>query len=123
VNHRGLNQLLCAAVVNERFRTTLLRNPAQALEAGYCGHSFVLTTEEQALVVSIRAGQFEEFAAKVHSWISGNGSMPDQGFEWSKGSVRVGSASAANVARPAQIRPLSLAWRCASAVSSSVSLA
>jgi hypothetical protein len=121
VNHRGLNQLLCAAVVNERFRATLLRNPAQALEAGYLDQSFVLTPEEQALVVGIRAGALEEFAAQVHSWISGNGRVPGETLEWSIGHVR--TASAGDVTKPAQIRPLSRAWRCASAVSSSVSLA
>jgi hypothetical protein len=69
----GLNQLLCAAVVNNRFRETLLRNPAQAIATGYLDHSFSLTPEERDLVVDIKAQRFEDFAAQVHNWLSGSG--------------------------------------------------
>ena len=72
MNHTGLNQLLCAAVVNNRFRETLLRNPAQAIATGYLDHSFSLTPEERNLVVDIRAQGFEDFAAQVHHWLSGS---------------------------------------------------
>ncbi len=75
MKHKGLNQLLCAATVNGRFRETLLRNPAQALSMGYLDHSFALTPEERDLVINIQAQQLEDFAAQVYSWISvtGNG--------------------------------------------------
>ena len=73
MKHKALNQLLCAAIVNERFRETLLRDPAQAIASGYFDHSFSLTPEEQNLVVDIRARRLEDFAAQVHSWIAGNG--------------------------------------------------
>jgi hypothetical protein len=66
MEHRGLNQLVCAAVVNSGFRESLLRNPAQALATGYYGHSFRLTTEERDLVTRIRAQKFEDFAAQIH---------------------------------------------------------
>ena len=72
MNHRGLNQLLCAAVVNNSFRETLLRNPAQAIATGYLGPSFSLTPEERDLVVDIKAQRFEDFAGQVHNWLSGN---------------------------------------------------
>jgi hypothetical protein len=71
--HKGLNQLLCAAVVNERFRESLLHNPAQAIAGGYMGQSFGLTPEEHDVVVGIRARELEDFAAHIHSWMSGNG--------------------------------------------------
>ena len=74
MSHKGLNQLLCAAVINQRFRETLLHNPAQAISAGYLGQSFSLTPEERNMVVDIRVRQLEEFAGQVHAWISGNGS-------------------------------------------------
>lgn len=77
MNHRGLNQLLCAAVVNERFGETLLRNPAQAIAAGYCGHSFGLTSEEHDLVIGIQARKLEDFAALVYGWLSGNAASYD----------------------------------------------
>ena len=73
MKHKGLNQLLCAAVVNDRFRETLLRNPAQALGSGYYDHTFSLTPEERDLVIDIRAQKLEDFAAQVYRWISGNG--------------------------------------------------
>jgi len=73
MNHRSLNELLCAATVNVRFRETLLRDPAKAIAAGYFDHSFVLTQEERDLVVGIQAQGLEDFAAQVYSFISGNG--------------------------------------------------
>jgi hypothetical protein len=73
MKHAGLNQLLCAAVVNGRFREALLRDPAQAIAMGYLDQSFSLTSEEQELVIDIQAQQLEDFAAQVYRWISGNG--------------------------------------------------
>jgi len=73
MNHKSLNELLCAATVNVRFRETLLRDPAKAIAAGYFDHSFVLTQEERDLVVGIQAQGLEDFAAQVYSFISGNG--------------------------------------------------
>jgi hypothetical protein len=65
-----LNQLLCAATVNSRFRDVLLRDPARALSTGYYGQSFALTSEEEALVLGIRAHRLEDFAAQVFEWLS-----------------------------------------------------
>ena len=73
MNHRSLNELLCAATVNVRFRETLLRDPARAIAAGYFDHSFALTQEERELVVSIHAQGLEDFAAQVYNFIAGNG--------------------------------------------------
>jgi hypothetical protein len=71
MKHKSLNQLLCAATVNVRFREALLHDPAQAIAAGYFDHTFSLTTEERDLVVGIRAERLEDFAAQVYHWISG----------------------------------------------------
>jgi hypothetical protein len=73
VKHKSLNQLLCAATVNVRFRETLLHDPAKAIASGYFDHSFSLTQEERDLVVGIQAQGLEDFAAQVYHWISGNG--------------------------------------------------
>jgi hypothetical protein len=73
MKHKDLNQLLCAAVVNDRFRETLLRDPAQAIASGFMGHNFFLTSEERDLVIGIQAQQLEDLAAQVYHWISGNG--------------------------------------------------
>ena len=72
MKHKSLNQLLCAATINARFRELLLQNPAQAIASGYFDHSFSLTSEERDLVVGIRAEHLEDFAAQVYHWISGS---------------------------------------------------
>ena len=76
MNHTSLNQLLCAAVVSNGFRETLLRNPAQAIATGYLDHDFPLTPEERNLVVDIRAKRIEDFAAQVHDWLLGRSDGP-----------------------------------------------
>ncbi len=75
MKHKSLNQLLCAATVNARFREALLRDPAKAIASGYFDHSFSLTAEEQELLVGIQAQRLEDFAAQVYDWHSttGNG--------------------------------------------------
>jgi hypothetical protein len=73
MKHKSLNQLLCAATVNTRFREALLRDPAKAIASGYFDHSFALTPEERELVIGIRAQRLEDFAAQVYCWISGSG--------------------------------------------------
>ena len=73
MKHKNLNQLLCAAVVNDRFRQTLLRDPVRALSGGYLDRSFALTSEERDMVIGIQAQQLEDFATQVYHWVSGNG--------------------------------------------------
>jgi hypothetical protein len=73
MNHKSLNELVCAATVNVRFRETLLRDPAKAIASGYFGHSFALTQEEHDLVVGIQAKGLDDFAAQVYHFVSGNG--------------------------------------------------
>jgi hypothetical protein len=79
MQHKSLNQLLCAAMVNGRFREMLLHDPARALSAGYLDHSFALTSEEREMVIGIQAQQLEEFAAQIYHWISGNGNNGHNG--------------------------------------------
>ncbi len=73
MKHKSLNQLVCAATINGRFRETLLSDPARAIATGYFGHSFSLTPEEQELVVGIQAQRLEDFAAQIYHWLSDNG--------------------------------------------------
>lgn len=85
MKHKSLNQLLCAATVNARFREALLADPAKAIAAGYFDQTFRLTAEERALVTGIRAAQLEDFAAQVYHWISikanGNGNGNGNGYK------------------------------------------
>ena len=79
MNHKSLNELVCAATVNARFRESLLRDPAKALASGYFGHSFALTKEERDLVVGMRATGLEDFAEQVYHFISGKAKVPALG--------------------------------------------
>lgn len=78
MKHSGLNQLVCAALINDRFCQTLLSNPAQALAMGYQDQSFSLTPEERTFVLGVRARQLEDFAAQIYCWMSGNGQSKAQ---------------------------------------------
>ena len=63
LTERGAS-VFAAAVVNQRFRRTLLMNPAKAL-LGYGNERFDFTPAERELILSIRAATLEEFADQV----------------------------------------------------------
>jgi hypothetical protein len=69
VKYRGLNELLCAALINENFRSILLKDPIQAISLGYQGQHFTLNSEEYDLVVHICAQEIEDFAGQVFEWM------------------------------------------------------
>jgi len=64
-NYVGLSKLFEAAVVNRQFCQLLLSHPETALQQGYLGNAFDLTTEERALIVSIRATSLSDLAQQV----------------------------------------------------------
>lgn len=70
MKHKSLNQLLCAATINQQFCDMLLHNPEQALATGYLGQSFALTPEEQELITKIQARDLEDLAARVYCWMT-----------------------------------------------------
>ncbi len=77
VSHKGLStdpeetfliecgRLLQAAVMNRRFRDSLLSDPVRAIEGGYCGEKFSFTREEKQRIRAIQATSLEDFASKV----------------------------------------------------------
>ncbi|MBN1660140.1 MAG: hypothetical protein JXA93_17200 [Anaerolineae bacterium] len=93
MNHKSLNQLVCAATVDRHFCEMLLRDPASALAAGYLNHTFMLTPEERDLVVGIRAHALEEFAEAVYCWISTEASPGRNGHGKTNGHNGHGSKS------------------------------
>jgi hypothetical protein len=62
---KDLNRLISAAVVNQGFCNMLLANPESAVSSGFNGEAFCLGTEEQDLVMSIRAASLSEFAMQL----------------------------------------------------------
>lgn len=67
VGNREVNKLLTAAVVSKAFCQLLLANPAQALEDGYNGMRFALTSQEKELLLSIRAKSLSELASQINN--------------------------------------------------------
>jgi hypothetical protein len=63
----GLIEVLGGAVTDRTFRSALLRNPRAVLG------SFDLSGEEREAVASIRASNFEDFAAQLYAWMVGQG--------------------------------------------------
>jgi hypothetical protein len=70
MKHRGLNELLCAAMINENFRLHLLREPRRAALSGYDGHAFELTEAELDLVDCICVNNLEEFCTRIVEWLN-----------------------------------------------------
>jgi len=62
----GLHRLFAAAIVNNRFREILLREPEAALANGYLGQTFVLSDKEKDIIQAIRAENLTDFAQKVN---------------------------------------------------------
>lgn len=72
-NGKEMSRLITAAVVNQEFCNLLLTDPAMAVATGYNGESFHLATEEQELVLSIRATSLADFAKQLTKNGNGNG--------------------------------------------------
>ncbi len=64
-DHRELNRLLTAAVINKSFCHLLLNNPTKAAHDGFADEAFVLSEQEMALLRSIRASSLAEFARQL----------------------------------------------------------
>lgn len=62
----ALHRLFAAAVVSDQFRTTLLREPEEALANGYLGQTFPLTDQEKKIIKNIRAENLSDLAQKVN---------------------------------------------------------
>ncbi len=64
-NSSELSRVFAAAVINKQFCAMLLNYPEQALQNGYFGDPFLLSREEQDLIVSIRANSLTDLATQV----------------------------------------------------------
>jgi hypothetical protein len=62
----ALHRLFAAAIVNDQFRNTLLREPDKALANGYLGQTFALSDQEKKIIKAIRAETLTDFAQKVN---------------------------------------------------------
>jgi len=65
----SLSRLLSAAVVSRQFRDLLLRDPQTALQRGFQGEVFSLTSEEQNLLISIRAESLADLAGQLTDYL------------------------------------------------------
>jgi hypothetical protein len=58
-------RLIHAAIINARFRETLLKNPVCAIEGGYMGESFAFSNEMKDRIKLINACSLEEFSSQA----------------------------------------------------------
>lgn len=75
-----ITRLLTAAVINRRFRELLLQDPARALNEGFQGEYFFLSSREQDLVLSIKAVDLGDYASQVSAGLEN--SIPASSGAW-----------------------------------------
>lgn len=59
------SRIISAAVINKRFRSTLLSDPSTAIAQGYFGEPFSLSNDQKNRISTIREDSLEGFAAKL----------------------------------------------------------
>jgi len=71
MSEQTLNNIMCMALVDGKFRDSLLTNPANVVG------DFDLDAEEQDVLKAIKADSVTEYARKLHTWMvqrtGGNG--------------------------------------------------
>lgn len=65
ISRTEVSRLLTAAVINQRFRTMLLTNPANALARGFQGEPFQLNRDEKDRILAIQADSLADFARQL----------------------------------------------------------
>lgn len=58
-------RLIHAAIINKRFRDSLLSNPKQSIETGFCGEKFSFPCEIKDSIEQIHAVSLEDFAKQL----------------------------------------------------------
>jgi hypothetical protein len=56
------SRLIHAAVISKRFLSSLLANPLNSIEDGFCGEKFSFSREEKQLITNIHASNLAEFS-------------------------------------------------------------
>jgi hypothetical protein len=64
MSDRTLNDIMCLALVDGKFRDTLLTDVTDVVD------EFDLDPEEQDILRAIKADSVTDFARKLHSWMS-----------------------------------------------------
>jgi hypothetical protein len=63
MSDQTLNNIMCMALTDGKFRSNLLSNPAIVVG------DFDLDADEQCVLTTIKADSVTEFARKLHSWM------------------------------------------------------
>jgi hypothetical protein len=63
MSDQTLNNIMCMALIDGKFRASLLSNPANVVG------DFDLDAEERDVLKTIKADSVTEFARKLHSWM------------------------------------------------------
>lgn len=62
-----IGRLIHAAIINKRFRESLLNNPKHAIETGYLGESFQFSNELKEHITFIQTNSLEDFSTQILS--------------------------------------------------------
>jgi len=78
-----VNRLLAAALISKQFCNLLLKDPARALQQGFAGEHFSLSSDEQDFILSLHVASLQEFIAHVcdhlsNHYIAAQASTPTQ---------------------------------------------
>jgi hypothetical protein len=63
MSDQTLNNIMCMALIDGKFRSNLLSNPANVVG------DFDLDAEEQDVLTTIKADSVTELARKLHTWM------------------------------------------------------
>lgn len=61
----SINRLLAAAAISPRFRASLLSDPHQAIQVGFGGERFPLSSSTFSVISSIKAPSLPEFVRQM----------------------------------------------------------
>jgi hypothetical protein len=70
-----VNRLLAAALISKQFCNLLLKDPARALQQGFAGEQFSLSSDEQDFILSLHVASLPELIAHVCDHLSGHYSV------------------------------------------------
>ena len=63
--HPEYSRILTAAVINQRFRDMLLKDPRAAVSSGFNGESFHLSLKEKEKLSSLKGLSLSDFASQL----------------------------------------------------------
>ena len=80
MSQKSINHILCAALVDPKFRDDLMGDPIDAISKGYYEHVFHLSDDEKYFFADVKAQSLEDFAYQVHRYITASNDPAKRNF-------------------------------------------